>query len=86
MDSFKNNPLAKKSMKAGMAMFSNIDGFPLRVKTYDQGVMVNDFEVLSLVTVKGRAADYMIPPGYRKQDIPALHGDGDGGLFPTRAP
>jgi hypothetical protein len=81
IDSFKNNPLAKESMKSGITLFSEIDGFPLLVKSYKNGQVENEFKVDSLVNVGSDAARYGIPSGYRKQEMPNLGRAGGLGGF-----
>lgn len=81
MNSFKQHPLAGKSMRAGVTMYRGIEGFPLLVKSYDEGVIQNEFKVDSVVNVHRDEGRYITPSDYQKQEMPGLSaGRGPGGI------
>lgn len=80
MESFKNNPMAKQNMKSGMSLHSDIDGFPLLVKSYSNGVVENEFKVDSVLNIDDDGSRYRVPANYRKQEMPGMGGGGRGGF------
>ena len=67
----KNNPYVQR-MNTDIPDLSQIDGFPVRVRSFKHGKVMRETTFTSVIKVKTSNADFTPPNNYRKKTMPGV--------------